>query len=73
MKRGHTGDNYTDAWFAGYATALANAHRLYHQTSVIGGTMIGDGITVEILRKHNVAAYDLNELKKCVRKKQRRG
>lgn len=61
-----------DLWLQGFACALASLHRLHHQTSDIDDTLTATGITIEKLKRGGVEAYDLDELKKCVRKKSSR-
>jgi hypothetical protein len=59
-------DNYNPAWMQGYATALADMHRLYRNTSQVEQTMASGGITIAHLTRAKVNSYDVNELRKCV-------
>lgn len=52
-----------DDWVCGYAAALAAImRRPDHDDVLVKQTLIGDGITADMLREAGVEAYDLNPL-----------
>lgn len=61
-----------DLWMQGFACALASLHRLHHCHGVIDDTLTATGVTIEHLKAAGVEEYDLDELKKCARKKSSR-
>lgn len=53
-----------DEWLCGYACALANHHRNYHDTSSVAETMRQDGFTIADFKRAGVEKYDLDELRR---------
>jgi hypothetical protein len=57
-----------DAWLCGYAAALANVDRQHDQPTIVRNCMDGDGLTVKMLRDAGVEAYDLDPIKKAMKR-----
>ena len=60
--------NQQDDWLCGYAAALAAVQKLYHESSIVTGVLIGDGLTLEHLRSAGVEQVDLNQIEKAYKR-----
>lgn len=55
----------SDMWFAGYATALAEMHRSWRDSSSVAEVAKRAGLTLGVARKAGVSAFDLCELRRA--------
>lgn len=53
-----------NSWVQGYAVALAEVHRICHNTSSILEAAKGAGLTIKSLQEAGVSAFDWRELKR---------
>lgn len=57
-----------DAWLCGYAAALANLDRQHDQPTMVRDCMVGDGVTIKMLKDAGVEAYDLDPIKEAMKR-----
>jgi hypothetical protein len=58
----------SDAWLCGFGLALAEHNRRFGNPDVVVDVMKCAGVTIEKLHHAGLDAYDLKEIKKCLRK-----
>lgn len=56
----------SNEWLCGYAAALANIDRQHDRPSMVRDAMVGDGLTVRMLKDAGVEEYDLAPIRKAM-------
>lgn len=59
-------DTERDTWLCGYAAALAAVRRLYHEDTIVEQVLHADGLSLLVLKKAGVEAFDLDEIRKAI-------
>lgn len=63
------GTHFTSTFWQGFAMALAAVNRSFDQPSIVSSVMRGYGVTMKMLSDSEVDAYDLKQIRKCMRYK----